>query len=89
MEGKARGAALQGMPHCSPTFTRRPRPVGLPPGAEIAYDMAHQAISDRWDALAKQERRESADYTERLTSAVQARLAALKLPTPRLPSTSL
>src|SRR6185312_12381627 len=29
-----------------------------------------------------QERREYTDYAERLTSAVQARLAALKLPTP-------
>ena len=53
-----------------------------PTPAEIAYDEAHEAITDLWDALAEQERREYTDYAERLTSAVQARLAALDLPTP-------
>jgi hypothetical protein len=49
---------------------------------EIGYDEAHEAITDLWDARAEQERREYTDYAERLTSAVQARLAALDLPTP-------
>jgi hypothetical protein len=53
-----------------------------PTPGEIAYDEAHEAITDLWDALAEQERREYTDYAERLTSAVQARLAALDLPTP-------
>jgi hypothetical protein len=48
---------------------------------EVAYDEAHEAITDLWDALAAQERREYTDYAERLTAAVQARLAELKLPT--------
>jgi hypothetical protein len=48
---------------------------------EIAYDEAHEAITDRWDALKEQERREYADYADRLASAVQARLDALALPT--------
>jgi hypothetical protein len=49
---------------------------------EIGYDEAHEAITDLWDARAEQERREYTDYADRLTSAVQARIAALKLPTP-------
>ncbi|WP_094287403.1 transcriptional regulator [Mycobacterium lehmannii] len=49
---------------------------------EIAYDEAHEAITALRDALTEQERREYTDYAERLTVAVQARLAALKLPTP-------
>ena len=53
-----------------------------PTPGEIAYDEAHDAITNLWDALAEQERREYTDYAERLTTAVQARLAALKLPTP-------
>jgi transcriptional regulator with XRE-family HTH domain len=53
-----------------------------PTPGEIAYDEAHEAIAGLWDALAEQERREYTDYAERLTSAVQARLAALDLPTP-------
>ena len=53
-----------------------------PTPGEIAYDEAHEAITDLWDALAEQERREYTDYAERLTTAVQARLAALDLPTP-------
>jgi len=53
-----------------------------PTPGEIADDEVHEAITDLWDALAEQERREYTDYAERLTSAVQARLAALDLPTP-------
>jgi hypothetical protein len=53
-----------------------------PTPGEIAYDEAHEAITDLWDALAEQERREYTDYAVRLTSAVQARLAPLDLPTP-------
>ena len=53
-----------------------------PTPGEITYDEAHEAITDLWDALAEQERREYTDYAERLTSAVQARLTALDLPTP-------
>jgi hypothetical protein len=53
-----------------------------PTPGEIAYDEAHEAITDLWDALAEQEHREYTDYAERLTSAAQARLAALDLPTP-------
>ena len=49
---------------------------------EIAYDEVHEAISDLWDALAAQERREYTDYAERLTSAIQARLDVLNLPMP-------
>jgi transcriptional regulator with XRE-family HTH domain len=49
---------------------------------EIAYDEAHEAITALWDALAEQERREYSDYGERLTSALEERLAALELPTP-------
>jgi hypothetical protein len=53
-----------------------------PTPGEIAYDEAHEAITNLWDALAEQERREYTDYAERLTTAVQARLAALDVPTP-------
>jgi hypothetical protein len=53
-----------------------------PTPGEIAYDEAHEAITDLWDALAEQERHEYADYAERLTGAVQTRLAALNIPTP-------
>jgi transcriptional regulator with XRE-family HTH domain len=53
-----------------------------PTPGEIAYDEAREAITDLWDALVEQESREYTDYAERLTSAVQARLAALDLPTP-------
>ena len=49
---------------------------------EIAYDEAHEAITDLWDTLADQERREYTDYAANLTAAVQSRLAALDLPTP-------
>lgn len=55
----------------------RPPTVG-----EIAYDEAHEAAAELWDALADQERREYADYAHNLTAAIQTRLAALKLPTP-------
>lgn len=48
---------------------------------EIAYDQAHEAATDLWDALAAQERREYTDYAGRLTTAIQDRLAALDLPT--------
>jgi hypothetical protein len=48
---------------------------------EIAYDEAHEAISDLSDALAAQERREYAEYAANLTAAVESRLAALQLPT--------
>jgi transcriptional regulator with XRE-family HTH domain len=48
---------------------------------EIAYDEAHEAISDLWDALAAQESHEYAEYAANLTAAVQAKLAALPLPT--------
>lgn len=48
---------------------------------EIAYDEAHETISDLWDALAAQERHEYAEYAANLTAAVQAKLAALQLPT--------
>jgi transcriptional regulator with XRE-family HTH domain len=53
-----------------------------PTPGEIAYDEAHEAISALWDALAAQERRDYTDYAERLTAAIQDRLAALDLPTP-------
>ena len=53
-----------------------------PTAGEIAYDEAHEAISDLWDALAAQERRDYTDYAERLTSAVEERVAALGLPAP-------
>jgi transcriptional regulator with XRE-family HTH domain len=53
----------------------------LPTPGEIAYDEAHEAIADLWDALAEQERREYTDYAENLTSAAQTRLAPLELPT--------
>jgi DNA-binding XRE family transcriptional regulator len=49
---------------------------------EIAYDEAHSAIAALSDALAAQERREYTDYAGWLTNAIQARLAALNLPTP-------
>jgi hypothetical protein len=52
-----------------------------PAPGEIAYDEAHEAIADLWDALAEQERREYTDYAQNLTAAVQSRLAALDLPT--------
>ncbi|MDT5050350.1 MAG: hypothetical protein QOG75_6254, partial [Mycobacterium sp.] len=52
-----------------------------PTAGEIAYDEAHEAMSDLWDALAAQERREYAEYAENLTGAVQSRLSALELPT--------
>jgi hypothetical protein len=52
-----------------------------PTAGEIAYDEAHEAITDLWDALAAQERREYTAYAENLTAAVQSRLAALALPT--------
>jgi hypothetical protein len=52
-----------------------------PTPGEITYDEAHEAITDLWDALAEQEQREYTDYAQRLTSAVQARLTALDLPT--------
>jgi transcriptional regulator with XRE-family HTH domain len=48
---------------------------------QVAYDEAHKAISDLWDALAAQERHEYAEYAANLTAAVQAKLAALQLPT--------
>ena len=57
-------------------------PNRAPTPGEIAYDEAHEAATDLWDALAVQERREYTDYAERLTTAIQARLAALDLPTP-------
>jgi hypothetical protein len=60
------------------TEARNSRP---PTPGEVAYDEAHEAISDLSDALEAQERREYSDYAERLTSAVETRLAALKLPT--------
>jgi hypothetical protein len=53
----------------------------LPTPGEIAYDEAHEAIADLWDALAEQERREYTDYAENLTSAAQTRLAPLEPPT--------
>jgi hypothetical protein len=53
-----------------------------PTAGEIAYDEAHDAIADLWDALAELERRENIDYAESLTAAVQSRLAALDLATP-------
>ena len=53
-----------------------------PTAGEIAYDEAHEAIADLSDVLAAQERREHSDYAERLTLAVQSRLAALNLPSP-------
>lgn len=53
-----------------------------PTPGEIAYDEAHEAITDLWDTLAEQERREYTDYAANLTAAVQSRLAALDLPTP-------
>ncbi len=49
---------------------------------EIAYDEAHEAMTDLWDALAGQQRCEYSDYAERLATAVRDRLAALKLPRP-------
>jgi transcriptional regulator with XRE-family HTH domain len=61
------------------TEARNSRP---PTPGEIAYDEAHEAIADLSDALVAQERREHSDYAERLTSAVESRLAALNLPTP-------
>ena len=57
-------------------------PNRAPTPGEIAYDEAHEAATDLWDALAVQERREYTDYAERLTTAIQARLAALDLPMP-------
>ena len=48
---------------------------------EVAYDEAHEAISDLWDALAAQEGHEYAEYATNLTAAVEAKLAALQLPT--------
>jgi transcriptional regulator with XRE-family HTH domain len=57
--------------------TSRPSTPG-----EIAYDESHEAISDLWDALAAQERREYTDYAGRLTTAIQDRLTALDLSTP-------
>ena len=68
--------------HCSLNSTEEARSSRPPTPGEIAYDEVHEAITDLWDALAEQERREYTDYAERLTTAVQARLAALKLPTP-------
>ncbi|KPN46196.1 DNA-binding protein, partial [Mycobacterium intracellulare subsp. chimaera] len=62
--------------HAEAQASRPPTP------GEIAHDEAHEAIADLSAALAAQERREYADYAARLTSAVQARLAALHLPTP-------
>lgn len=53
-----------------------------PTAGEIAYDEAHEAAADLWDALADQERREYADYARNLTAAIQTRLAALNLPVP-------
>ena len=52
-----------------------------PTPGEIAYDEAHEAITDLWDTLAEQERREYTDYAENLTVAVQSRLSAVELPT--------
>lgn len=49
---------------------------------EIAYDEAHEAISRLGDALAAQERSDYTDYAERLEAAIEARLAALEMPTP-------
>jgi transcriptional regulator with XRE-family HTH domain len=57
-------------------------PNRAPTRGEIAYDEAHEAATDLWDALAAQERREYTDYAGRLTTAIHARLAALALPTP-------
>jgi hypothetical protein len=73
--------------HCSLNSTEEARSSRPPTPGEIAYDEVHEAITDLWDALAEQERREYTDYAERLTSAVQARLAALDLP-PRSPYSS-
>lgn len=53
-----------------------------PTSGEIAYDEAHEAATGLWDALAAQERREYADYAERLTTAIEGRLWALPLTTP-------
>lgn len=63
-------------------LTNEARNSRAPTAGEIAYDEAHEAIADLSDALAAQERREHSEYAERLTSVVQGRLSALKLPTP-------
>ena len=79
---KPAGETILPTSHCSTELHEEARTSRPPTPGEIAYDEAHEAITDLWDALAEQERREYTDYAERLTSAVQARLAALDLPTP-------
>ncbi|WP_396908327.1 XRE family transcriptional regulator [Mycolicibacterium sp.] len=60
-----------------------------PTPGEVAYDQAHEALSDLSDALAAQERRENQDYADNLTRAIEAHLATLELPTPVTVTVSL
>ena len=47
--------------HCSLNSTEEARSSRPPTPGEIAYDEVHEAITDLWDALAEQDRREYTD----------------------------